>query len=78
MLTACYYTSCYVYSVRLLMMDKKPARNIQSSITKISYEKLVHFIRFIMGIFKSNIQQKISYSDISKTKSYLKPIFPLD
>ena len=31
------YTSCCVYSIRLLMMDRKPVRNMQSSIPKINF-----------------------------------------
>jgi len=36
MLTACLRTYCCVYSTRLLMMDRKTVRNMQSSIPKIN------------------------------------------
>ena len=51
------YTYCCVYSTRLLMMDRKPVQNMQSSIpkhlehySKNKFEKLVHLVGFITRI----------------------------
>ena len=45
------YTYCCVYSTRLLMMDRKPVRNMQSSIPKNKLEKLVHLVGFIIRMY---------------------------
>ena len=60
MLTACQqavsitcmtYNYCCVYSTRLLMMERKPVRNMQISIPKNKFEKLVHLVGFIIRIY---------------------------
>jgi hypothetical protein len=44
------YTYCCVYSTRLMMMERKPFRNMYSSIPKNKFEKLMHLVGFIIGI----------------------------
>jgi hypothetical protein len=44
------YTYCCVYSARLLMMDRKPVRNIEFY-SKNKFEKLVHLVGFIIRIY---------------------------
>ena len=46
---------CCVYSARLLMMDRKPVRNMQSSIPKNKFENLVHLIGFRIRICHTEI-----------------------
>ena len=39
---------CYVYSEKLLMMDRGTIRNMQSFIPKKKFEELVHLVGFII------------------------------
>ena len=39
---------CCVYSGKLLMMDRRTVRNMQSFIPRINFEKLVHLVGFII------------------------------
>jgi len=45
------YTYCCVYSTILLMMDRKPARKHGEFYSKNKFEKLVHLVGFIIGIY---------------------------
>ena len=45
------YHRC-VYSEKLLMMDRRTVRNVQSFIPKNKFEKLVHIVDFIIGIYR--------------------------
>ena len=42
---------CYVYSEKLLMMDRGTVRNMYSFISKNKFEKLVHLVGFIIRIY---------------------------
>ena len=45
------YTSCCVYSTRLLMMDRKPVRNMQNSIPKINLRNQCRQLVLLQGNF---------------------------
>jgi hypothetical protein len=51
---------CCVCSKKLLMMDRGTVRNMQSFITKINFQKLVHLVGFIIRI------QKCMFSVVAK------------
>ena len=50
-ITCMTYTYCCVHSSRHLMTDRETVRNMQSSIPKNKFEKLVHLVGFIIRIY---------------------------
>jgi len=64
-----------LYDINLLLYIQKTYPKHVDIYSKNKIEKLVHLVGFIIRIFKSNIQQQISYSDIPTKKSYLKANF---
>jgi len=54
-----------VYSEKLLMMDRRTVRNIQSFITKINLRNLLHLVGFVIRITAEVVRGEEELDDMA-------------